>query len=202
MHIRSQYSSTLAICSSIDLTLKCSLSFSFRQQQCQRYARWASKGWGALVLRIKTIKSSLFLIPWLCWWDPTEQGKRYENMFWWEQRLDCEAWPVEDEQDSWQYPLDDTYTHLVWFFFFFLPHSLFLSLFILYFESCHTRCWIKNYQIITASLINWSFVQYNPFLLQTIIECLKYATSGDMPPGSKGSSFVHDPKVSSIFCVS
>ncbi|KAM8742264.1 DNA repair protein RAD50 isoform 1-T2 [Acanthopagrus schlegelii] len=28
----------------------------------------------------------------------------------------------------------------------------------------------------------------------TIIECLKYATSGDMPPGSKGSSFVHDPK--------
>lgn len=31
--------------------------------------------------------------------------------------------------------------------------------------------------------------------LQTIIECLKYITSGDFPPGSKGSTFVHDPKV-------
>ncbi|XP_033111365.1 DNA repair protein RAD50-like [Anneissia japonica] len=29
----------------------------------------------------------------------------------------------------------------------------------------------------------------------TIIECLKYITTGDMPPGIKGSSFVHDPKV-------
>ncbi|KAM6984425.1 DNA repair protein RAD50 [Tautogolabrus adspersus] len=28
----------------------------------------------------------------------------------------------------------------------------------------------------------------------TIIECLKYATSGELPPGSKGSAFVHDPK--------
>lgn len=31
--------------------------------------------------------------------------------------------------------------------------------------------------------------------LQTIIECLKYATSGELPPGSKGGAFVHDPKV-------
>lgn len=31
--------------------------------------------------------------------------------------------------------------------------------------------------------------------LQTIIECLKYITSGDFPPGSKGHTFVHDPKV-------
>lgn len=31
---------------------------------------------------------------------------------------------------------------------------------------------------------------------QTIIECLKYATSGELPPGSKGGAFVHDPKVS------
>uniref|UniRef100_A0A3Q4I9G6 Rad50/SbcC-type AAA domain-containing protein n=1 Tax=Neolamprologus brichardi TaxID=32507 RepID=A0A3Q4I9G6_NEOBR len=30
----------------------------------------------------------------------------------------------------------------------------------------------------------------------TIIECLKFATSGELPPGSKGSAFVHDPKVS------
>ncbi|GFS18354.1 DNA repair protein RAD50 [Elysia marginata] len=32
----------------------------------------------------------------------------------------------------------------------------------------------------------------------TIIECLKYAATGDMPPGSKGASggnFVHDPKL-------
>ncbi|KAK5858806.1 hypothetical protein PBY51_002921 [Eleginops maclovinus] len=28
----------------------------------------------------------------------------------------------------------------------------------------------------------------------TIIECLKYATAGDLPPGSKGAAFVHDPK--------
>lgn len=108
---------------------------------------------------------------------------------------------------GWTRPLTVTsWWHIYTFgliFFFFLPHSLFLSLFILYFESCHTKSWIEYYQIITASLINWSFAQYDPFLLQTIIECLKYATSGDMPPGSKGSSFVHDPKVSSIFfCVS
>lgn len=31
----------------------------------------------------------------------------------------------------------------------------------------------------------------------TIIECLKYALSGDMPPGAKqGRLFVHDPKLS------
>ncbi|CAL8106543.1 unnamed protein product [Calicophoron daubneyi] len=30
----------------------------------------------------------------------------------------------------------------------------------------------------------------------TIIECLKYATTGDLPPGSKtGCSFIHDPRV-------
>jgi DNA repair protein RAD50 len=27
----------------------------------------------------------------------------------------------------------------------------------------------------------------------TIIECLKYATTGTMPPGSKGAAFIHDP---------
>lgn len=30
----------------------------------------------------------------------------------------------------------------------------------------------------------------------TIIECLKYASTGDLPPNSKGGAFVHDPKVS------
>ncbi|KAG9882517.1 hypothetical protein KCU94_g19302, partial [Aureobasidium melanogenum] len=29
----------------------------------------------------------------------------------------------------------------------------------------------------------------------TIIECLKYATTGDQPPNSKGGAFIHDPKL-------
>ena len=29
----------------------------------------------------------------------------------------------------------------------------------------------------------------------TIIECLKYATTGDMPPNSRGGAFVHDPSI-------
>ncbi|KAI9730367.1 MAG: DNA repair protein rad50 [Cirrosporium novae-zelandiae] len=29
----------------------------------------------------------------------------------------------------------------------------------------------------------------------TIIECLKYATTGDLPPNSKGGAFIHDPKL-------
>ncbi|KAI1992146.1 DNA repair protein rad50 [Ophidiomyces ophidiicola] len=31
--------------------------------------------------------------------------------------------------------------------------------------------------------------------LYTIIECLKYATTGDLPPNSKGGAFIHDPKL-------
>ena len=30
----------------------------------------------------------------------------------------------------------------------------------------------------------------------TIIECLKYATTGDQPPNTRGGSFIHDPKLS------
>lgn len=37
--------------------------------------------------------------------------------------------------------------------------------------------------------------------MQTIIECLKYATTGDLPPNSKGGAFIHDPKVLSILSV-
>ncbi|UCK57357.1 hypothetical protein AFCA_000286 [Aspergillus flavus] len=33
------------------------------------------------------------------------------------------------------------------------------------------------------------------FLYWTIIECLKYATTGDLPPNSKGGAFIHDPKL-------
>jgi DNA repair protein RAD50 len=29
----------------------------------------------------------------------------------------------------------------------------------------------------------------------TIIECLKYATTGDQPPGTRGGAFIHDPKI-------
>jgi len=29
----------------------------------------------------------------------------------------------------------------------------------------------------------------------TIIECLKYATTGEMPPNTKGGAFIHDPKL-------
>ena len=29
----------------------------------------------------------------------------------------------------------------------------------------------------------------------TVIECLKYATTGDLPPNSKSGAFVHDPRI-------
>ncbi|NWT01669.1 RAD50 protein, partial [Mionectes macconnelli] len=32
----------------------------------------------------------------------------------------------------------------------------------------------------------------------TIIECLKYICTGDFPPGTKGKTFVHDPKVTAV----
>ncbi|KAI3402893.2 RAD50 [Candida oxycetoniae] len=35
----------------------------------------------------------------------------------------------------------------------------------------------------------------------TIIECLKYATTGNLPPNSKGGAFVHDPSLSSRIVV-
>lgn len=38
-------------------------------------------------------------------------------------------------------------------------------------------------------------VGYNGSGKTTIIECLKYATTGDMPPNTKGGAFVHDPKM-------
>lgn len=34
-------------------------------------------------------------------------------------------------------------------------------------------------------------------MFQTVIECLKYSATGELPPGSKtGCSFIHDPRVS------
>jgi DNA repair protein RAD50 len=38
-------------------------------------------------------------------------------------------------------------------------------------------------------------VGYNGSGKTTIIECLKYATTGEQPPNSKGGAFIHDPKV-------
>ncbi|KAK9470428.1 uncharacterized protein V1510DRAFT_432119 [Dipodascopsis tothii] len=32
----------------------------------------------------------------------------------------------------------------------------------------------------------------------TIIECLRYATTGDLPPNSKGGAFIHDPKIANM----
>ncbi|KAM0751848.1 hypothetical protein T439DRAFT_220597 [Meredithblackwellia eburnea MCA 4105] len=32
----------------------------------------------------------------------------------------------------------------------------------------------------------------------TIIECLKYATTGDLPPNTKGGAFVHDPTIAGV----
>lgn len=36
---------------------------------------------------------------------------------------------------------------------------------------------------------------YNGSGKTTIIECLKYATAGELPPNSKGGAFIHDPKL-------
>jgi hypothetical protein len=36
-------------------------------------------------------------------------------------------------------------------------------------------------------------------LKQTIIETLKYATTGELPPGAKtGGAFIHDPRVAAF----
>ena len=40
-------------------------------------------------------------------------------------------------------------------------------------------------------------VGYNGSGKTTLIECLKYATTGELPPNSKGGAFVYDPKASS-----
>jgi len=38
-------------------------------------------------------------------------------------------------------------------------------------------------------------VGYNGSGKTTIIECLKYATTGELPPNSKGGAFIHDPRL-------
>ncbi|XP_078267317.1 DNA repair protein RAD50 [Rhinoraja longicauda] len=53
----------------------------------------------------------------------------------------------------------------------------------------------KNKQIITFNTPLTVLVGPNGAGKTTIIECLKYICTGDFPPGTKGQTFVHDPKV-------
>ncbi|XP_013363788.1 PREDICTED: DNA repair protein RAD50 isoform X1 [Chinchilla lanigera] len=53
----------------------------------------------------------------------------------------------------------------------------------------------KDKQIITFSGPLTILVGPNGAGKTTIIECLKYICTGDFPPGTKGNTFVHDPKV-------
>ncbi|KAI2627999.1 putative RAD50 protein [Hypomontagnella submonticulosa] len=53
----------------------------------------------------------------------------------------------------------------------------------------HTRQTIQFYTPLTL------IVGYNGSGKTTIIECLKYATTGELPPNSKGGAFINDPKL-------
>uniref|UniRef100_A0A8D2Q524 Rad50/SbcC-type AAA domain-containing protein n=1 Tax=Varanus komodoensis TaxID=61221 RepID=A0A8D2Q524_VARKO len=53
----------------------------------------------------------------------------------------------------------------------------------------------KDKQVITFFSPLTILVGPNGAGKTTIIECLKYICTGDFPPGTKGNSFVHDPKV-------
>ena len=54
-------------------------------------------------------------------------------------------------------------------------------------ENCH--------RTISMTVTTFSYCDSFASCSQTIIECLKYATTGDQPPNTKGGAFVHDPKV-------
>ena len=47
----------------------------------------------------------------------------------------------------------------------------------------------------TGKTVNSKTMHLHYSTLQTIIECLKYITTGDMPPNSRGGAFVHDPNI-------
>ncbi|OCF56822.1 DNA repair protein RAD50 [Kwoniella mangroviensis CBS 10435] len=53
----------------------------------------------------------------------------------------------------------------------------------------------KHVQVIEFYSPLTVIVGHNGSGKTTIIECLKYATTGDMPPNTKGGAFVHDPKM-------
>ncbi|XP_065068362.1 DNA repair protein RAD50-like [Rhopilema esculentum] len=61
-------------------------------------------------------------------------------------------------------------------------------------------CGVRSYSPSEFSIIEFQapltlLVGANGSGKTTVIECLKYATTGDMPPGCKNSAFIHDPKI-------
>ena len=56
----------------------------------------------------------------------------------------------------------------------------------------------QNRETVVFSTPLTLIVGYNGSGKTTIIECLKYATTGELPPNSKGGAFIHDPKVYSL----
>ncbi|KAL9056457.1 MAG: hypothetical protein Q9162_002938 [Coniocarpon cinnabarinum] len=59
---------------------------------------------------------------------------------------------------------------------------------------------IRSFDFQTSSVIQFTspltlIVGHNGSGKTTIIECLKYLTTGDLPPNSKGGAFIHDPKL-------
>lgn len=53
----------------------------------------------------------------------------------------------------------------------------------------------KNISVIEFFSPVTVIVGHNGSGKTTIIECLKYATTGDQPPGTRGGAFIHDPKM-------
>ncbi|KKA28826.1 hypothetical protein TD95_000300 [Thielaviopsis punctulata] len=59
---------------------------------------------------------------------------------------------------------------------------------------------IRSFSPATKETIQFNtpltlIVGYNGSGKTTIIECLKYATTGELPPNSKGGAFIHDPEL-------
>lgn len=62
---------------------------------------------------------------------------------------------------------------------------------------------VRSFGTLDQESINFNtpltlIVGYNGSGKTTIIECLKYATTGQLPPNSKNGAFVHDPDVSLV----
>ncbi|KAK3329075.1 P-loop containing nucleoside triphosphate hydrolase protein [Apodospora peruviana] len=53
----------------------------------------------------------------------------------------------------------------------------------------------RHQETITFNTPLTLIVGYNGSGKTTIIECLKYATTGELPPNSKGGAFIHDPNL-------
>lgn len=53
----------------------------------------------------------------------------------------------------------------------------------------------KNISVIEFFSPVTVIVGHNGSGKTTIIECLKYATTGDQPPNTRGGAFIHDPKM-------